>query len=303
MKNNNFQLSLLSNTKNSMDVLKDVKDIFKIHFGEDNFFKVEQAYMLIASLFDGNFPGYRKCNTDYHNLSHTMDTFLATARLMDGWIIDRNEADHILGQNLLIAALLHDTGYIQEESDTTGTGAKHTKIHVHRSIEFLFRHAESFHLDRNEANRVASYIEFTGLNSNFTVDLPDEHYTAGTILGTADLLGQMSDRTYLEKLLFLYYEFQEAGFEGYDTEFDILKKTLNFYESTLQRLDYSLKMNYKYARIHFRERYSIDENLYLTAINNQMTYLRKIIEDQSSNFRKKLHRLNIDDIEKKYNKE
>ena len=31
----------------------------------------------------------------------------------------------------------------------------------------------------------------------------------------ADLVGQMSDRAYLEKLLFLYYEFKEAGFPGY----------------------------------------------------------------------------------------
>ena len=31
------------------------------------------------------------------------------------------------------------------------------------------------------------------------------------MLGTADLIGQMADRYYLEKLLLLYEEFSEAG--------------------------------------------------------------------------------------------
>ncbi len=56
------------------------------------------------------------------------------------------------------------------------------------------------------------------------------------MLGSADLLGQMSDRAYLEKLLFLYKEFREAGIPGFNTEFDIIRKTVDFYEITVQRL-------------------------------------------------------------------
>ena len=66
----------------------------------------------------------------------------------------------------------------------------------------------------------------------------DEGERRGALaLAAADLLGQMADRVYLEKLLFLYYEFREAGIVGYDSAFDILKKTAGFYESTKARLD------------------------------------------------------------------
>lgn len=294
------QLSMLVDNNDAETVIKSVEEIFSIHFGNENYSKVKKAYELVTTLFKGDFSGYRECNTEYHNLNHTLDAFLATARLMDGWIIDKNEIDGDLAKNLLIAALLHDTGYIQEEDDKAGTGAKYTKVHVKRSMEFLLKNASTFDLSTSEVDHIKNYIEFTGLNSNFTRDAPDVHYIAGTILGTADLLGQMSDRAYLEKLLFLYYEFQEAGFEGFDTEFDILKKTFDFYESTMHRMEFNLRMSYKFAHTHFKVRHGIDENLYLKAINNQMNYLQTIIDDEKTNFRKKLHRLDIENIEKKY---
>jgi len=302
-----IQLSMLidstNHTKDHKMIFKEVKEIYQHHFGTENFTKVDQTYMIVISLFKGEFSGYRACNTEYHDLGHTMDTLMATARLMDGWIIEKKETDHNQAKNMLIAALLHDTGYIQEENDVYGTGAKHTKIHVQRSMDFVERHAHRFNLDSEEVKHIQNYIEYTSLNSNFTEDKPDVHYTAGTILGAGDLLGQMSDRAYLEKLLFLYYEFQEAGFEGYNTEFDILKNTISFYDFTMQRLEYNLKTSYKFARIHFRERYGIDENLYITAIKNQMEYLQTIIDDDgSTNFRKKLNRLDIENIEKEHHK-
>jgi hypothetical protein len=110
----------------------------------------------------------------------------------------------------------------------------------------------------------------------------------------------MSDRAYLEKLLFLYYEFREAGFEGYETEFDILRKTLVFYESIMHRLNNTLLSSYRYIETHFAVRHGVQENLYLKAINRQMAYLKEIIRDESSNFRAKLKRLNLNEAEKRY---
>ena len=110
----------------------------------------------------------------------------------------------------------------------------------------------------------------------------------------------MSDRAYLEKLLFLYYEFSEAGVEGFDTTFDILKKTLSFYESTMDRLNITLCKSYTFAGDHFKTRFGINENLYMTAIEKQMDYLKTIIDDESTNFRNKLKRLNVEGIEERY---
>jgi len=123
---------------------------------------------------------------------------------------------------------------------------------------------------------------------------------AGTILATADLLGQMSDRAYLEKLLFLYYEFREAGIEGYNTEFDILRKTLDFYEITQTRLETTLKGSYLYAAVHFAVRKEINYNLYMEAIEHHMEYLKRILADESTNFRHKLKRLDIESAEARY---
>ena len=44
-------------------------------------------------------------------------------------------------------------------------------------------------------------------------------------LGTADLMVQMAGRIYLEKLLFLFYEFREGAIAEYDTEMELLNKS------------------------------------------------------------------------------
>ena len=113
---------------------------------------------------------------------------------------------------------------------------------------------------------------------------------AGSILGTADLLGQMSDRVYIEKLLFLYYEFREAGIPGFDTEYDIIRKTIDFFEAMKRKLNKEFMKVYDYAGYYFKERFNIDQNLYMDAINKNIAYIEKIIEDNSTNFRYKLRR-------------
>ena len=104
----------------------------------------------------------------------------------------------------------------------------------------------------------------------------------------------MSDRAYLEKLLFLYYEFKEAGFAGYETEFDMLRKTMGFYELTVSRLDGDLGGVRAMARRHFAERWGADHDLYAEAMGRQMDYLQNILDDASTNFRKKLKRLDLE---------
>jgi len=115
-------------------------------------------------------------------------------------------------------------------------------------------------------------IAATSISARFE-DLPFDSETerwAGAMMATADLIGQMADRKYLEKLLFLYYEFKEAGFAGYESTFDMLKKTRGFYDMIRARFDSSWLGAYGLATHHFRERYGIDENLYLESIERHM---------------------------------
>lgn len=297
-----MQISRLVDHNDPRAILKETKKIFLDSYPEEAFTRIETAFENILRLFRGEYKDYMACNTEYHDLTHTLDALLACARLMDGRNLSGNPFSVELGTELLLATLLHDTGYIQKINDSTGTGAKYTSSHVERSIDFVKQHMNDFCIEPSELNVIGTLIACTGLRNkweDFTFTDNNE-MIAGTILATADLLGQMSDRAYLEKLLFLYYEFREAGIEGYNTEFDILRKTLDFYEVTQTRLETTLKGSYLYAAVHFAVRKEINYNLYMEAIEHHMVYLKRILADESTNFRQKLKRLDLESVEAKY---
>ncbi|HOK03180.1 MAG TPA: hypothetical protein PKX79_11650 [Spirochaetota bacterium] len=300
MNNGKIQLSMLLDSSSREAVFEEVRKNWLFHYEESLFSQVENAFGLICMLFDGNFSGYRKCNTEYHNLTHTFDALLAVSRLMDGLFFVREKFSPELSLNLHLAALLHDTGYIQEDWDREGTGAKYTSVHVERSNDFLRKNYKAFHLKESDIEVISQLILCTGIKGDAIKNLSEDMAMAGAILATGDLLGQMSDRAYLEKLLFLYYEFKEAGIEGFNTTFDILRKTLSFYEITKEKLDSDFFSVYDDLVYHFKERYNISENLYMVAIDNQIKYLVDIIEDESTNFRNKLKRLDLEKIELDY---
>ncbi len=286
------QLSALVDTKVPKQVLREVSRNFTRHYRPGDFKGVKKNFKLTIKLFHGKFRGYRACNTSYHDLSHTMDALLAVSRLIDGYNLTETPLPAGTAANLLNAALFHDTGYIQKDWDVEGTGAKYTESHVERSVDFINENNEHFGVFNSDLDLIMQLIKCTGLNAAISETDFDSHssFISGCMLGTADLLGQMSDRAYLEKLLFLYREFREAGIGDYATEFDILEKTVGFYDITLKRLNGSLQSVFIYAQAHFRDRHGIDENLYMDSIDRHIDYLHRIIEDDSTNFRHKLKR-------------
>jgi hypothetical protein len=219
------------------------------------------------------------------------------ARLIHGAVLDGEtftDRHIVLG---LTTVLLHDTGYIQDEYDMEGTGSKYTAIHVQRSIDFLERHGLEFELSYEEITKGHSIILCTDL----AVDISTIAFTSpkvellGKMLGSADLLAQMADRTYLEKLLFLYYEFKEAGFGDYESELDLLRKTIAFYDFIAQRLKTALGATDRFMNSHFASRWEIHVNLYHVAIERQRAYLRQILEIPDSDPRDHLKRDGIVD--------
>ena len=99
----------------------------------------------------------------------------------------------------------------------------------------------------------------------------------GKILGTADLLGQMADRYYLEKLPDLFDEFAEAGITTFAGPLDLLDKTQGFYQMTLKRFAEELDNTLRFSRFHFRKRWGIDEDLYIKSIEKNMAYLARVV--------------------------
>jgi hypothetical protein len=278
-------------------LLDEVVIILKLISPDFNAGSVKSAFNAVTGLFRGNWPGYQVCNTEYHDLRHTTDTFLAMARLLHGAVVDGETFTNRQITLSLIMALLHDVGYIQEEQDIEGTGAKYTTNHVQRSIDLLEQHGSEFELSDEEIADGRAMILCTDL----TVDISTIEFASakvellGKMLDSADLLAQMADRTYLEKLLFLYYEFKEAGIGDYESEVDLLQKTSAFYDFIIQRLKTTLDETDRFMSPHFTSRWGIHTNLYHVAIENQRNYLKQILGIQDSDPREHLRRGGIVD--------
>ncbi len=259
---------------------------------------VDAAFKSAVNLYKGDYPGYRACNTEYHDLRHIIDTFLAMARLIHGAVAegeDFTDRQIVLG---LIAALFHDAGYIQEEHDTEGTGAKYTTNHIQLSMNFLERHGAELGLSNEEVTVSRTMILCTDVAVDIStiIAFPSARIELlGKMLGAADLLAQMADRTYLEKLLFLYYEFREAGIGVYESQIDLLRKTVRFYDFTVQRLETVLGGTDRFMISHFARRWNINVNLYHEAIEKQKNYLKQILKAQDSDPRDHLKRGGIVD--------
>jgi hypothetical protein len=256
---------------------------------------VEMAFADVQRLFSGKFPGFRACNTTYHDLNHTLSVFLAMARLIHGAILDGSElaeSDVTVG---LIAALMHDVGYIQEDQDTEGTGAKYAVSHIERSIAFLQQHGSRYGMSARAVSAAQAIIQCTDIAVDVsTLGFPSERIRLlGRLLGTADLLAQLADRTYLEKLLHLYDESREAGVGNYENELDIYRKAIPFYDFVEARLEKDLEGVARLMDLHFASRFNIRENLYRRSIENQKRYLAKILSFQDKNPRAHLKRRDI----------
>jgi len=256
---------------------------------------VHRVFRFTVDLYEGKLAQYKACNTDYHDLRHITDTYLAMARLLHGAQLsgeDISAPDTFLG---LTGALMHDTGMIQESIDAEGTGAKYTQEHVKLSMDFVVKHAETLHVKDQKLTDLLLMIQCTDLMA----DIPAISFSSakikllGKILGTADLIAQMADRTYLEKLLFLYHEFREAEMGEFKNEVDFLHQTLNFFEISAKRFEETLDNTSRYMVPHFNARWGINENLYTTALGNQRNFLEKVLANKDISIYQELKRSKI----------
>jgi len=245
---------------------------------------IRNVFNSVNDLYHGNFPGYRACNTGYHDFNHASAVFLAMARLIHGAALDGNvfSASNIVAG--LAAAVLHDAGYIQEADDREGTGAKHKAVHEQRSMDFLSHHGQAFGLSANEISAGRSIIQCTDMQKDIASIAFASRQTKfiGKLLAAADLLAQLSDQLYLEKLLYLYHEFREAGTGNYTTEADIIIKASPFYDVSEDRLKLLMIKTDRYLKLHFTSRSQGDENLYRVAIEKHKHYLENILSSKDA---------------------
>ncbi len=287
-----IQLSRLVNMEDSDAVLKEVKHIVSLLFSDFDYATLDRVFNDIVRLFRGEYPGYARCQTQYHDLKHTTDTFLGMARLLHGTMLKEgilSRGQVMLG---LLCALMHDTGYIQALDDEANKNMPQGLTDTRRSIAFMERYRCDNGLPAGMFNHSSAIIACTDLSADISMIqfASREIEVLGKLLGTADLLGQMADRTYLEKLLFLFYEFRDGGVMGYENEIDLLTKTRDFYERIQQRITMDLSGAERYMRYHFKARWNLNRDLYKEAIEKHITYLKFILKHHQKDYRRHLRR-------------
>ncbi len=264
-------------------------------FPDFDFSQVLSIYQDIVKLFAGDFIGYRKCNTKYHDLRHTEDCTLEFARIAHGAYVNGQTISK-KGLNLgLISALMHDTGYIQKFHDSRGTGGKYTITHVDRSIDFVRRYFFIKGLSAEDFTYCKNCLKCTGLGVKIDdiVFQSEENELMGKILGVADLIGQMADWSYLEKLPFLFEEYQEAHVSEFESELDLLRKTPDFWKFSQKRFKKELGNVDRYLKDHFKVRWGIDRDLDREAIEFNITRLSYILKNFADDYRRYLCRHNL----------
>lgn len=286
---NDFDVSNRINTTDPVCVKLEVTRIFRVLYSPALPAAMELAFDDLAAMYQGQNPSFEKCDTAYHDLQHVLDVSLAMARLLDGYERSRGDAPAIgarLFQLGVICALFHDCGYLRRRGDTRHRrGAEYTRVHVSRGARVLRKYLPTIGL--GEFAAVAGPIlHFTGYERPVaSIRLPNPMFRlVGSLLGSADIIAQMSDRCYLEKCHGrLYPEFVHGGIArrvteaGEETVFesadDLIRKTPNFFRSATKRLDGDLCGAYQFASGHFG-----GANLYLEAMHGNVRFAERLRE-------------------------
>lgn len=259
--------------------------------------RIRAVFADVNALFRGDYPGYAPVRTPYHDLAHTLHVLMCAVRLMHGVHVSGSRMDDSDIALVVMAALMHDIGYAQTRSEESGTGAQHTPCHVGRGIEFMHRYVAERDFPEGWGQRLEPLIRGTDPGYPFAqIAFADEHARLlGQLVATADLVGQMADRTYLEKLLFLYLEFKEAHFGNYRNVHDMLRQTRRFYEITKEKLDGVFQGLYARLSDHFQATMGPAKNYYLESIEKNIAYLDEVTRHEEAEHLEMLKRAGIAD--------
>jgi len=275
MRRNDHDVTNRIRTTDAADVGAEVLRLYRDLYPGASAGPIRRAFDHALRLYGGAHPAYHGCDTQFHDVQHVLDVTLAMARLMDGY--ERGRATRArLSSSLfsvaVICALLHDVGYLRRRGDRRHRhGAEYTLTHVGRGADYVDRYlrAEGF---ARYASTAATLVHYTGHERRVEAIGVDGALPRriGQMLGTADLLAQMSDRCYLEKRRDrLFPELAAGGVAGrlYRSATELVQRTHAFTQLAARRLDLELARAYEYAERHFG-----GQNLYLEALQQNARY-------------------------------
>ncbi len=284
---NDFDVTNRIQTTDIASVQRELNRLFRLLYPGASHALMDRGFTDIGRLYSGNYPGYQACDTAYHDLQHVLDVTLAMSRLMDGYERSRRDSPALgvkVFQLGVITALFHDMGYLRASNDTVAkNGAEYTINHVSRGAAFLTTYLPQIGMGEYAA-AAGEILHFTGFERRVADILIDDPLLRmlGSLLGSSDIIAQMSDRCYLEKCRDrLYDEFVAGGIavreseKGREVIFqsgdDLVQKTPAFFETAIHRLDSELGGAYNYAATHFG-----GFNLYMHAATKNVQFAKQI---------------------------
>jgi hypothetical protein len=270
----------LGNTRDTSEVEVQVGEIVRSFAPGHDLARIADTFSLLDRAFNGDLPGYQKLKTLYHNRTHTNEVVLCTARMLHGLYLSGQGLDGNHIDAALIGALMHDIGYLMSDAEASGTGAQFTDSHVMRGVEFTRRHLADLPPALIEATTKVIMLTDHRKRPDWVKFDNLQQQRAAYATATADLIGQMANREYLERVLLLYFEFEEAQMGGFADIHDLLEKTTAFYRMTKGRLDQDLNgMSVCLAR-HFGQQQGADRNFYQESIDLNLEYLDRVVKTE-----------------------
>ncbi len=196
----------------------------------------------------------------YHDVEHTIMAASVVQYLLEGKHILEGGVTQRDWLRVMVATLCHDVGFSDHccaldsrDRVSTGIGDETVSIsdfqtnaslmpyHVDRSKTFVrerFGSRALFAIDAEELDLICDYIDMT----RFPVPEEAKYRQTkgyGALVRAADLIGQLSDPRYLQKIPALYYEFTEFGVNkalGYTDPRDLARKYPQFFKGTVYPL-------------------------------------------------------------------
>jgi hypothetical protein len=184
----------------------------------------------------------------YHNLEHSVMVTLVGQEVLRGKHLREGSVSATDWVHFMVSLLCHDIGYVKgicpgdrddiavvnDSGETVvipagATGAFLTPYHVERGK--LFVHHRFRDHPVLSANVISRNIEHTRFPVPKAGDSGEDNDYPG-LVRSADLIGQLADPNYLQKLPALFHEFEETGANkqiGYKTPEDVRENYPNFF--------------------------------------------------------------------------
>ncbi|WP_055075687.1 hypothetical protein [Pseudanabaena sp. 'Roaring Creek'] len=248
-----------------------------------------------------------KCDAPYHNLDHTLQVVLTGQEILYGKSLCEEPISPTEWIDFIVSLLCHDIGYVKgicskdspsEHKFATGigndtviidsraTGASLTPYHVDRGKLFVEETLSNY--DLIDVKNIQLNIEFTRFPVSNKETYKDTIKLPG-LARAADLIGQLSDSTYLSKLPALFSEFEEVGNNknlGYSSASDLRAGYPRFYWHCVS--------TYLHHSIRYLEVSTTGKAILLNMYNNRDTVekeLERLYSDNENIFNRLLNNI------------